>query len=110
MCILYWVFIVIVQLTRREAILSYDVIGHPVTKSMTEFLNYFLYILKVTVRDIHIRYEDVCVCVHVCALFSLYQVTVRDIHIRYEDDVTNPNSMVAAGITLHSLVLKVSSI
>ena len=35
------------------------------------------------------------------------QVKVRDIHIRYEDSSTNPHSSMAAGITLHSLELKV---
>lgn len=31
---------------------------------------------------------------------------VRDIHIRYEDHVTNPPTVLAAGLTLHSLNLK----
>ena len=35
------------------------------------------------------------------------QVKVRDIHVRYEDSETNPNTTIAAGITLHSLELKV---
>lgn len=35
------------------------------------------------------------------------QVKVRDIHVRYEDGVTNPDQLLAAGITLHSLELKV---
>ena len=35
------------------------------------------------------------------------QVKVRDIHVRYEDGVTNPETLLAAGITLHSLELKV---
>ena len=32
---------------------------------------------------------------------------MRDIHVRYEDSETNPNTTIAAGITLHSLELKV---
>ncbi len=37
------------------------------------------------------------------------QVKVRDIHVRYEDHVTNPSTVLAAGITLHSLNLKVAT-
>lgn len=41
---------------------------------------------------------------------SAVQVKVRDIHVRYEDGVTNPDTLLAAGITLHSLELKVCTI
>ena len=39
--------------------------------------------------------------------YYFIQVKVRDIHVRYEDGVTNPDTLLAAGITLHSLELKV---
>lgn len=57
-------------------------------------------------RDAYVR---IYICVHglVSAFFLTCQVKVRDIHIRYEDGVTNPETLLAAGITLHSLELKV---
>ena len=40
----------------------------------------------------------------------LHQIKVRDIHVRYEDGVTNPDTLLAAGVTLHSLELKVGAL
>ena len=38
------------------------------------------------------------------------QVLVKDIHVRYEDSVTKPGTTMAAGLTLHSLELKVQAV
>jgi hypothetical protein len=52
-----------------------------------------------------------CMCMYTCVIIIgvhiSTQVKVRDIHVRYEDGVTNPDTLLAAGITLHSLELKV---
>ena len=40
-------------------------------------------------------------------LLKNMEVKVRDVHVRYEDSTSSPHGTLAAGVTLHSLELKV---
>ena len=45
---------------------------------------------------------------YACKYLPRLQVTVRNIHVRFEDSVTVPGKTMAGGITLDSLTVRVS--
>jgi len=52
--------------------------------------------------------QDTIVDKFLAHIIKNLEVTIRNVHIRYEDSVTNPKKPFSVGITLHKLSLRVS--